>query len=113
MDDFTGAQWGRSERPVLTIIPREGQVDLVMPKFEEPSIRQSFSLPAEVRPWEEDESPYSFTAFAHPCPCPQKLPLLLSRMFWSRRGRAARKSRPVSTSSWLIGTMNWSEGVFL
>jgi Xaa-Pro dipeptidase len=62
MDYFTGAQWSRSERPVLAIIPREGQVGLVMPKFEEPSIRQSLSVPAEVRPWEEDESPYAIAA---------------------------------------------------
>jgi Xaa-Pro dipeptidase len=62
MDYFTGAQWGRSERPVLAIIPREGQVGMVMPKFEEPSIRQSLGVPAEVRPWEEDENPYAIAA---------------------------------------------------
>src|SRR5689334_14566709 len=39
MDYFTGVQWSRSERPTLAIIPREGQVGMVMPKFEEPSIR--------------------------------------------------------------------------
>ena len=62
MDYFTGAQWSRSERPVLAIIPREGQVGMVMPKFEEPSIRQSLSVPAEVRPWEEDENAYAIAA---------------------------------------------------
>jgi Xaa-Pro dipeptidase len=62
MDYFTGAQWSRSERPVLAIIPREGEVGMVMPKFEEPSIRESLGVPAEVRPWEEDESPYAIAA---------------------------------------------------
>lgn len=62
MDYFTGAQWSRSERPCLAIIPREGQVGMVVPKFEEPSIRQSLGVPAEVRTWEEDESPYAIAA---------------------------------------------------
>jgi Xaa-Pro dipeptidase len=35
---------------------------MVMPKFEEPSIRQSLGVPAEVRPWEEDENPYAIAA---------------------------------------------------
>ena len=62
MDYFTGVQWSRSERPCLAIIPREGQVGMVVPKFEEPSIRQSLGVPAEVRTWEEDESPYAIAA---------------------------------------------------
>lgn len=62
MDYFTGVQWSRSERPCLAIIPREGQVGMVVPKFEEPSIRQSLGVPAEVRTWEEDESPYVIAA---------------------------------------------------
>jgi Xaa-Pro dipeptidase len=62
MDYFTGVQWSRSERPTLAIIPREGQVGMVMPKFEEPSIRQSLGVPAEIRPWEEDENPYAIAA---------------------------------------------------
>ncbi|PIB93280.1 Xaa-Pro peptidase family protein [Caulobacter sp. FWC2] len=62
MDYFTGAQWSRSERACLAIIPREGQVGMVVPKFEEPSIRQSLGVPAEVRTWEEDESPYAIAA---------------------------------------------------
>lgn len=62
LDYFTGVQWSRSERPCLAIIPREGQVGMVMPKFEEPSIRQSLGVPAEIRPWEEDENPYAIAA---------------------------------------------------
>ena len=62
MDYFTGVQWSRSERPCLAILPRDGQVGMVVPRFEEPSIRQSLGVPAEVRAWEEDESPYAIAA---------------------------------------------------
>lgn len=51
---FTGIQWGRSERPTLVILPREGQPLVVTPFFEEPSVRQTLAIPAEVRVWQED-----------------------------------------------------------
>ncbi len=51
---FTGVRWGRSERPTLAILPREGQPLIVTPFFEEPSVRQSLAVPAEVRVWQED-----------------------------------------------------------
>jgi Xaa-Pro aminopeptidase len=52
---FTGVRWGRSERPTLAILPVEGQPCIVTPFFEEPSVRQSLAVPAEVRVWQEDE----------------------------------------------------------
>ncbi len=51
---FTGVRWGRSERPTLAILPREGEPLIVTPFFEEPSVRQSLAVPAEVRIWQED-----------------------------------------------------------
>ncbi len=51
---FTGVRWGRSERPTLAILPHEGQPLIVTPYFEEPSVRQSLAVPAEVRVWQED-----------------------------------------------------------
>ena len=51
---FTGIRWGRSERPTLVILPREGQPLVVTPFFEEPSVRQTLAIPAEVRVWQED-----------------------------------------------------------
>jgi len=51
---FTGVRWGRSERPTLAILPREGEPLIVTPFFEEPSVRQTLSVPAEVRVWQED-----------------------------------------------------------
>ena len=57
LDYFTGVQWWRSERLTCAIIPVEGDPCIVTPFFEEPSIRESLSVPAEVRVWQEDESP--------------------------------------------------------
>jgi Xaa-Pro dipeptidase len=54
---FTGVQWWRSERLTAAIIPRTGQACIVTPHFEEPSVRESLKVPAEVRVWNEDEDP--------------------------------------------------------
>jgi len=54
---FTGVQWWRSERLTAAVIPREGDVAIVTPHFEEPSVRESLRIPAEVRVWNEDEDP--------------------------------------------------------
>ncbi len=54
---FTGVRWGRSERLTAAIIPVEGDPCVVTPFFEEPSIRQSLAIPAEVRVWQEDQNP--------------------------------------------------------
>ncbi len=58
MDYFTGIQWWRSERVTAVIIPREGEVAIVCPFFEEPSIRESLAVDGEVRVWQEHESPF-------------------------------------------------------
>jgi Xaa-Pro dipeptidase len=54
---FTGIQWGRSERVTAAVIPADGDIVVVTPAFEEPSVRETLMIPAEVRPWNEDESP--------------------------------------------------------
>jgi Xaa-Pro dipeptidase len=51
---FTGVRWSRSERPTLAVLPREGQPLIVTPFFEEPSVRQTLAVRAEVRVWQED-----------------------------------------------------------
>ncbi|WP_243444634.1 MULTISPECIES: M24 family metallopeptidase [Pacificimonas] len=53
---FTGVQW-RSERLTAAVIGADGSVLIVTPGFEEPSIREMLVVPAEVRVWQEDESP--------------------------------------------------------
>ncbi len=55
---FTGVQWRRSERLTAALIPVEGEALVVTPAFEEPSIRESLDIPAEVRVWNEHESPF-------------------------------------------------------
>ncbi|HMG46004.1 MAG TPA: Xaa-Pro peptidase family protein [Allosphingosinicella sp.] len=54
---FTGVQWHRSERLTAAILPREGEPCIVTPHFEEPSVRESLKVPADVRVWNEDEDP--------------------------------------------------------
>jgi Xaa-Pro aminopeptidase len=51
---FTGVRWGRSERPTLAVLPVEGRPLIVTPFFEEPSVRQTLAIPADVRTWNED-----------------------------------------------------------
>lgn len=59
---FTGVQWWRSERLTAGLIPAEGQPVLVTPAFEEPSVRENLQVPAEVRVWNEHESPFALLA---------------------------------------------------
>jgi Xaa-Pro dipeptidase len=59
MDYFSGIQWWRSERLTAVIIPREGEIAVICPFFEEPSIRESLQVGEDVRVWQEHESPFS------------------------------------------------------
>src|SRR6202795_2415977 len=57
LDYFTGIRWRRSERITLAIIPARGEVLVVTPAFEEPSVRETLQVGGDVRPWNEHESP--------------------------------------------------------
>jgi Xaa-Pro dipeptidase len=59
---FTGIDWWRSERLTAAVIPAEGDILVVTPAFEEPSIRESLAVPADVRVWQEDENPSALIA---------------------------------------------------
>ena len=59
---FTGVRWGRSERLTAAVIPAEGELMIVTPAFEEPSVRESLKVPGEVRVWNEDENPHRVVA---------------------------------------------------
>lgn len=59
---FTGVRWGRSERLTAAILPVEGEPCIVTPFFEEPSVRESLAIPAEVRVWQEDQDPLAVVA---------------------------------------------------
>ena len=54
---FTGVEWHRSERLTVAILPAQGEVAVVTPFFEAPSVRESLAVPADIRVWEEDENP--------------------------------------------------------
>jgi Xaa-Pro dipeptidase len=58
MDYFSGIQWWRSERLTAVVIPKEGEIAVVCPFFEEPSIRESLAVGEDVRVWQEHESPF-------------------------------------------------------
>ena len=59
---FTGVRWGRSERLTAAVLPVEGPVQIVTPFFEEPSVRQTLAVEADVRVWQEDQSPVALIA---------------------------------------------------
>lgn len=59
---FTGVRWWRSERFAGAVIPREGDVAIITPYFEEPSIRESLVVGDDVRTWHENENPFERVA---------------------------------------------------
>jgi Xaa-Pro dipeptidase len=58
LEYFTGIVWHRSERTTAAIIPAHGELVVVTPAFEEPSVRETLQIDGEVLPWNEDESPF-------------------------------------------------------
>jgi Xaa-Pro dipeptidase len=61
---FTGVRWWPSERLLGLLIPQKGQPLVVCPAFEETRFREQLRIPAEVRVWQEDESPTKLAASA-------------------------------------------------
>jgi Xaa-Pro dipeptidase len=59
---FSGVEWWRSERLTTVIIPRQGEIGVVTPFFEEPSVRESMTFGSDVRTWNEHESPFARVA---------------------------------------------------
>ncbi|MGV6819154.1 MAG: M24 family metallopeptidase [Parvularcula sp.] len=62
MEYFTGLKWWRSERLTGVIIPADGEVGVVTPSFEEPSVRESLDFDPVVRTWDEHENPFARVA---------------------------------------------------
>jgi len=52
------ANFGRSERLIALIIPKNGQPLVVAPSFEVERVRRALGTLADIRGWEEHESPY-------------------------------------------------------
>jgi len=61
---FTGIRWWPSERLLALLLPRTGEPLFVCPAFEEGRLREQLRFPAEVRVWQEDESPTKLAAQA-------------------------------------------------
>jgi Xaa-Pro dipeptidase len=59
LEYFTGIRWHRSERTTAAIIPARGDVLIVTPAFEEPSVRETLLVGGDVRPWDESDSPFT------------------------------------------------------
>jgi Xaa-Pro dipeptidase len=64
LEYFTGIRWRRSERTTAALIPAKGGTVVVTPFFEEPSVRETLKVAGDVRPWQEDESPFDLLAGA-------------------------------------------------
>ena len=64
LEYFTGIHWWRSERTTAALIPANGGVIVVTPFFEEPSVLESLKIAADIRPWQEDESPFDLIVSA-------------------------------------------------
>jgi len=61
---FTGIRWQTSERLLGLLLPRTGDPILIVPGFEEGRLREKLRFSAEVRVWQEDESPTKIAAAA-------------------------------------------------
>jgi Xaa-Pro dipeptidase len=65
---FTNIRWGGGERLFSCVIPSKGEPFFVCPAFEEDRAREQIALgpfgegKADVRTWNEDESPYALVA---------------------------------------------------
>jgi Xaa-Pro dipeptidase len=65
---FTGMRWGGGERLTACVVPARGEPFFVCPAFEEDRAREQIALgpfgggKADVRTWNEDESPYALVA---------------------------------------------------
>lgn len=55
---FSGVSWWRSERLTAVVIPAQGDIGIVTPFFEEPSVRESMTFGGDVRTWHEHENPF-------------------------------------------------------
>jgi len=61
---FTGVAWGATERLVALVLPRRGEPIMICPAFELGSLEASLSIEADIRLWQEDESPYALAVSA-------------------------------------------------
>jgi Xaa-Pro dipeptidase len=61
---FAGVSWGASERLVAMLLPVEGKPIVIAPAFELGTLEAELNLDADIRLWQEDESPSALVADA-------------------------------------------------
>lgn len=61
---FAGVPWGASERLVAMLLPRTGKPIIICPRFELGTLEADLAVEADIRLWEEDESPSALLADA-------------------------------------------------
>jgi Xaa-Pro dipeptidase len=61
---FTGVGWGATERLVALLLPLRGRPTMVCPAFELGSLEASLATQADIRLWQEDESPFALAGQA-------------------------------------------------
>jgi len=61
---FSGLSWSPSERLVALVLRARGAPVMVCPQFELGTVQAGLGIDAEVRTWEEHESPYALVADA-------------------------------------------------
>jgi Xaa-Pro dipeptidase len=59
LEYFTGIRWHRSERTTAAVIPARGDVVIVTPAFEQPSVEETLAVAGDIRPWNESDSPFA------------------------------------------------------
>jgi Xaa-Pro dipeptidase len=64
MQYLTGVRWGRSERTFAVVLTQKGDPVYVLPGFEEMRARELITVGADIRVWQEDESPFARVAQA-------------------------------------------------
>ncbi len=56
---LTGVRWRPSERPLLYVLPSDGDPFFIGPSFEEGTLREAFTGAPALFTWREHESPYA------------------------------------------------------
>lgn len=96
---LSGVRWGRSERPFLMVLHRDGAVAWVVPGFEERKAREQLGSQATVAAWEEHQDPMAAAAELLPEGSEAVAVDGDTRSFIVNRLRDAARERPVIGAS--------------
>ena len=108
---FTGVGWGATERLVALVLPRTGRPTMICPAFELGSLEASLAIEADIRLWQEHESPLTLagqalamlggpTPWRSTRPCPSGFFNGLKKVSpVAGRGRAPRRSSTAAGAS--------------